>query len=164
MERDRPAPVPRPIGRGRTPVGVSLVIEDEASLDFSRGILAPPPRVLRGDPLLSLMAGSLSIVIGIVNLSALIGLAPESIPNLARRATIVLVPSVNGLGGKWKPGWWFVPDEGFLTLAAFALALAAAGIYLSRHRGRPVTSLVGFWFNTVVMVAGYALIFTDGQP
>jgi len=143
---------------------VSLVIEDDVSTHFSRRIIPTPSPSPRGDPLVSLMTGALSIVIAVVNLSALIGLGPESIPGLAQRATIVLATPTDGYGGfRTTPGWWFVPEGGFFVLATLALVLSCIGIILSRGRGRPITSLVGFGLNTIVLLAGFGLSFTEFQ-
>jgi hypothetical protein len=112
------------------------------------------------------MLGSLSIVLGIVNLAAIFGRGPDAIPNLVKRATIVLsepLDPLTGSGGKYEDGWWFVPETGFWVLAAFALALATVGVILSYRRGRPITSVVGFGLNAVIAVAGFILAFTDNQ-
>jgi hypothetical protein len=157
---DLPAHRPSSIAPGSRPESSILIIEDE--FNFSRGILPiqKPPR--RSEPLPSMMMGSLSIVIGIVNLAALLGRGPESIPNLVQRATIVLATPINGSGQfKTTPGWWFVPDAGFWVLATSALSLAAIGIVVSRRRGWPITSVAGFALNTLVLVAGYGLAFSD---
>ena len=103
-------------------------------------------------------------MIAVVNLSAIIGLGPESIPGLARRATILLGSPTYGYGAfRTTPGWWFVPDGGFFVLATLALVLSCIGILLSRGRGRPITGLVGFGLNTIVLVAGFGLSLTDFQ-
>jgi hypothetical protein len=139
-----------------------LVIEDDAGTDFSRRIMPARGRTPRGDPLVSLMTGAVSMVIAVVNLSALLGLAPDSIPGLAKRATIIVGSPTYGFGGfTTKPGSWFVPDGGFFVLATSALVLSAVGIVLSRRRGWPVTSLVGFGLNTIVVLAGFGLALTD---
>jgi hypothetical protein len=150
-----------PVRRAGPP---DLVIEDDAGADFSRWIMPAERWRPRGDPLVSLMTGALSMVIAVVNLSALLGLAPESIPGLARRATIILGSPTYGYGAfKTTPGWWFVPDGGFFVLATSALVLSCIGILLSRGRGRPVTGLVAFGLNTLVLLAGFALALTDNQ-
>jgi hypothetical protein len=144
-----------PVRRAGPP---DLVIEDDAGADFSRRIMPAQGRAPRGDPLVSLMAGSLSVVTGFVNLLALLGLPPDSIPGLVKRATI----RVETYGGvSTKPGQWFVPDEGFFVLATSGLVLSCIGILLSRGRGRPVTSLIAFGLNTILVLAGFALALTD---
>jgi hypothetical protein len=141
-----------------------LVIEDDIGNDFSRRIMPAQGRTPRGDPLVSLMTGAMSMVIAVVNLSALLGLAPESIPGLAKKATIIVGSPTYGYGAfKTTPGWWFVPDGGFFVLATSALVLSSIGILLSRRRGTPVTGLVAFGLNTLVLLAGFVLALTDFQ-
>jgi hypothetical protein len=157
---NHPARRTYPVAPGHQPEASILVIEDE--FDFSRGILPiqKPPR--RSEPLSSMMTGSLAIVIGVVNLAALLGRGPKSIPNLVERATIILSTPIGGYGlFKTTPGWWFVPAAGFWVLATSALSLAAIGIVVSRRRGWPITSLAGFVLNTLILIAGYGLAFTN---
>lgn len=132
------------------------------NLGFTRGLLPRSKQPRKGDPLPSTMLGALSIVLGIVNVAALLGRGPESIPGLVKRAMIVLAePDASGRGGKFAAAWWFVPEAGFWVLTAVALALATLGVVLSYRRGRPIAGAVGFGLNAVVAIAGFVLAFTD---
>jgi hypothetical protein len=136
---------------------VSLIIEEgDASTDFSRRIRPTEEFTPRGEPLPSVMAGAPSIALGFVCLAALLGMGAESIPGVVKRATIIEQP-FNGYGGRSTPGEWFVPDGGFFVLTFSALMISSIGILLSRRRGRPITSVVGFALNTFALVSGYVL-------
>ncbi|WP_435009350.1 hypothetical protein P12x_000602 [Tundrisphaera lichenicola] len=111
----------------------------------------------KGEPLVSLICGGMAIVLGGINLAAFLGYSARSLPNLVRRATIVLDDSSNRV----VLGWWYVPDEGFWTLVAPGLLLATIGLYPTRRGGRPITSAIGFVVNVLAFVAGMILGFTD---
>ena len=119
-----------------------------------------PPR---GDPIPSILLGSLSIVLGFVNLAALFGLGLHSL--LVKQATVLITDPSRRFNiddpEKLGPGSWFIPEAGFWALAALALAAATGGVLLSIRRGQPTTSAVGFVFNTLLVVAGFVLAFTD---
>jgi hypothetical protein len=123
----------------------------------------------RGEPIASLMAGVLSLVLGFFSVAAFSDLAPPSLPGLVHRATIVvggdpIMPRRIGDGvyrQRAYPGWWNVPEAGLFRLIAIGLTLACLGLLLSRGKGRPFTSAMGFGVNAAALMAAYALLFTD---
>ena len=116
----------------------------------------------QGEPIASLMCGGMSVVPPIICLAAFLCGALVSLPDMVRRATIVLVePSGLDRIGKVQAGWWYVPDVGFWRLVTSGLVLASVGLLISRRKGRPITSLIGFGLNALALLIGYALAFTD---
>ena len=134
------------------------------NLDFARSLLPEKRRRRRGDPLTSTMLGCPSIVLGIVNLAAIFGRAPEGLSHLVKQTEIIPRDAFNPrnyAGPKLIPGWWYVPEAGFWVLAATAVALSACGIVLSSRRGRPYLCSLAFGLNTILVIAGFILAFTD---
>jgi hypothetical protein len=117
---------------------------------------------LRGESLGSMMAGCPSLVIGLLNLVALVGLPPAGTYDMVRRGMVRVSKGVPGSSPLiLKYAWWYVPQGLFWVQNCCGLALAAAGNLLTYRKSRPLMSMVGFTVNALAAVLGYVFTMID---